>query len=262
MITGLVMANTNFDDSEKFALAVLLGALELIYLFGRSVTRRLKQLSTDSLTTLPRDKLSPLLHDHLSFQRSELLARADQLGDQSDCELSTHEMYRELLGLTHVVAETRAGHATGSILAISSINIEDFEDEPLAEAYLAANRTAVEKHVLVQRLFLLDQAQTEDGQVIGLIKKHEKALGGKDGQAQPNASGVKWLLKSQITLSDQSEDFALFAHEALMMQAQAGQRVELTQDIKKVTRAYQTFSRLWSAKGAKHPADLVQSRRA
>jgi len=264
VIAGLVMANTSLDTTSKFALAVLLGTFELVYLFGRSVTRRLRQLSADSLTTLPRDKLSPLLHDHLSFQRSELLDKATQLGEQSDCELSTHDMYRELLGLTEVVTKTRAGFATGSILAISSTNIEDFEDEPLAEAYLEANRDAVEQFVVVQRLFLIDQAQAEDRQVIGLIKKHEQSLVGKDGKPlnQRTSSGVKWLLKSKLSLPDQAQDFALFANEALMTQAPAGQGVELTQDIAKIRRSYEAFVRLWSRKDARTPGDLVQNRRS
>lgn len=259
VIAGLIMANSSLPSASKFALAILLGTFELVYLFARSISRQLQQILDDSLTVIPRDTLSRLLHDHLSKQRGQLLDRAEQLSEKSDCELMTHEMYGELLELTNVVAETRAGHATGSIFAISSTNIEDFEDEPLAEAYLKANRGAVARYVAVQRLFLIDQHQAKDKSVIALIQQHHDALTAP-GKGT-GSSGVKWLLKSEISFDDQTEDFALFANEALVTQAQAGRRIELSQDPVKIERAYRTFMRLWTLKNARDPSQLVKDRR-
>lgn len=261
IITGLILANTGLAEDSKFALAVLLATLEIMWLFGRSIWREIRKLRADALVVIPRDGLSGLLHEHLSEQRTELLTRAEKLSDQYDCELKWHDMYRELIGLTNVVAQHRAGHATGSILAISSVNIEDFDEEPLAEAYLEANRKAVSRYVTVQRVFLLDQPQVSDGLVRGLIARHERALNGELAGGA-GRSGVKWLLKSQIPVTDRTEDFALFADEALVTQAASGRRVELTQDKDKIARAYATFRRLWALQVAKQPAELTPGKRA
>jgi hypothetical protein len=261
IISGLILANTGIAEGSKFALAVLLATLEIMWLFGRSIRRDVRKLVSDAVVVIPRDGLSSLLHEHLSEQRAELLTRASKLSDQYDCELVAHDMYRELIGLTNAVAQHRAGHATGSILAISSINIEDFEEEPLAEAYLDANRAAVARYVTVQRVFLLDQQQAADGQVRGLIERHEKALSG-DKVGAAGGSGVKWIFKTQVSLADRTEDLALFAHEALVTQAASGKRVELTQDSDKILRAYETFKRLWDLPQAKAPSELMAGKRS
>jgi hypothetical protein len=260
IIIGLFLTTTSIAEGSKFALAVLLATLEIMYLFGQSIRREVKHLVADALTVIPRDGLSALLHEHLNEQRTELLTRAEKLKDQYDCDLKSQDMYRELIGLTNAVSRHRAGATTGSVLAISSINIEDFEEEPLAEAYLEANRDAVSRYVTVQRVFLLDQQQAADGQVRGLIARHEKALkGDPDGFGE---SGVKWLLKSQVPLADRAEDFALFAEEALVTQGRSGRRVELSQDREKMARAFATFERLWGLQIAKPPADLVPGKRS
>jgi hypothetical protein len=261
IIAGLIMANSGFAEESKFALGVLLATLEIVWVFGRKIQRGIRKLIDDAVVVIPRDGLSGLLHEHLSRQRTDLLERAGKLSDQYDCELRPHDMYRELIGLTDVVAQHRAGHATGSVLAISSINIEDFEEEPLAEAYLDANRKAVERYVTVQRVFLIDQQQATDHLVRRLIDRHEKALTGSQ-TSEGGESGVKWILKSQVGVADRTEDFALFADEALVTQAASGRRVELTQDKEKISRAYATFKRLWDLPVAKQPTALVPSKRS
>lgn len=261
IIAGLILANTDVVEEGKFALGVLLATLEIMWIFGRTIQRDLRNLMADTVVVIPRDSLSGLLHEHLSHQRVELLDRAGKLSDQYDCELRPHDMYRELIGLTNVVSKHRAGHATGSILAISSINIEDFDEEPLAEAYLNANREAVERYVNVQRVFLLDSQQAADGLVRKLINRHHKALTGSRA-SEGGESGVKWILKTQVPPGDRNEDFALFADEALVTQAASGRRVELTQDKDKISRAYATFQRLWALSAAKQPSALVPGKRS
>jgi hypothetical protein len=256
VIAGLTInGSSHLQDHSKLALEVLLGVFEIVFLFSRRIERRLKALADDSLTVIPRDRLGRVLYQHLDDQRTKLLTRAEQLADQSDCELEKHEMYAELIGLTNAVTLVKSGHTDGTIVAISSTNVEDFEEEPLAGAYLHANRVAVERHIHVRRLFLLDAQQAKASEVVSLLTKHDAAL--KLQQARGGRqSGTRWLLKSQIPFEDRAEDFALFADGPLVIQAPGGVRFELTQDDKKISRALDTFDRLWNHPDVRQVVDL------
>ena len=249
-----VNSNEDLEESSKIALEVLIATLEIVFVGLRIIMRRLRKLATDTLTVIPRDRLSKTLYLHLDSQRGALMDRTSHLVEQSDCELEKHEMYAELIGLTDVVTQHSSAPPSRSISAISGINIEDFEEEPLAEAYLDANRRAVGDGVVVRRLFLLDQTQAKDRRLKNLVKKHNAALTGS-GVARRQGSGAKWMLKSHAPYTDQNEDFALFANEALVTQA-PGNRFELTQDLGKVRRAAEVFSRLWNNEHARDVADL------
>jgi hypothetical protein len=255
VIAGIIInSSSHLQDHSKLALEILLGVFEIVFIFSRRIERRLKVLADDSLTVIPRDRLGRVLYQHLDDQRIKLLTRAEQLADQSDCELEKHEMYAELIGLTNAVTLVKSGHTDGKIVAISSTNVEDFEEEPLAEAYLHANRVAVERHIHVRRLFLLDAQQVRANEVVGLLAKHDTAL--KPSTTHGRQSGARWLLKSQLPPEDRAEDFALFADGPLVIQAPGGARFELTQDDMKVSRALDTFDRLWNHPEVHQVADL------
>jgi hypothetical protein len=236
---------------------VLLGVFEIVFVFFRVIVRRIDTLTHDYLTVIPRDRLSRVLYKHLDSQRAGLLTRASRLAEHLACELEKHEMYGELIGLTEIVTEHYAGHHDGVIWAISSVNIEDFDDEPLADAYLEANRKAAIQRVKVCRLFLLEERQTKDRQVIALMKKHADALGGEDVTSD---SGVKWLLRSTLDLSDQLQDFALFAGGALVSQNVGGALAELARDEIKISRATDVFERLWNRPDAHRVSELSPGR--
>lgn len=257
IITGIFIGYSGLADSSKFALAVLLGVFEIVFLFSRLISRRIDALARDYLTVIPRDLLSAVLYQHLDLQRATLLNRAERLADHHLCELAKHEMYAELIGLTQIVREFYAGGPKGNILAISSVNIEDFEDEPLAEAYLESTRRAVEENVTVCRLFLLDQRQTKDRQVASLLRRHEEALG---GDSTSDDAGVKWVAKSTLDRKDQFQDFALFADDVLIAQNMSGDLAELGFEEVRVNRARETFQRLWSSSDAKRIVDLPSGR--
>jgi hypothetical protein len=246
-IASIFVGYSNLASGSKFSLVVLFGVFEIVFVFSRHITRRIDALARDYLTVIPRDMLSTVLYQHLDSQRTDLLERAKRLSDHHLCELEKHEMYSELIGLTDIVRKRYSGGPKGRIWAISSVNIEDFDDEPLAEAYLDATRMAVRDDVAVCRLFLLDQWQAEDGQVAALLRRHEEALG---GNPHSDESGVKWLLKPGLARGDQNQDFALFADDVLVAQSMAGDLAELGFDEVKVSRALATFRRLWRSSGA------------
>jgi hypothetical protein len=256
-ITGIFVSYSSLANSSKFSLAVLFGVFETVFIFSRIITRRIDALARDYLTVIPRDVLSTVLYQHLDLQRATLLKRAKRLADHHLCELEKHEMYAELIGLTEIVREVYAGGQKGKIWAISSVNIEDFDDEPLAEAYLDATRRAVQEEVTVCRLFLLDQRQAKDRQVAALLRKHEEALGGDSASAD---AGVKWLSKVNLQRADQFQDFALFADDALVAQNMSGDLAELGFDEVKVNRARETFQRLWTDEGTQRIEDLPLGR--
>lgn len=249
IIVGLIVGNTKLSNSSKFAVGVYLGILEIVFVSFRLIDRRITALARDYLTVIPRDRLSRVLYQHLDSQRALLLDRATRLADHLTCELEKHEMYSELIGLTEIVTEYYGGSGLATIWAISSINIEDFDDEPLAEAYLEANRRAVAEGVNVCRLFLLDDRQIKDRQVTSLMRKHHDAL---TEHGTSTGSGVRWLLKADVPRSDQTQDFALFANDALITQSISGDRGELTHDQDRTKRAAALFHRLWKRKNA-HP---------
>jgi len=256
-IAGIFIGYSSLANSSKFSLAVLLGVFEIVFIFSRVITRRIDALARDYLTVIPRDLLSSVLYQHLDLQRATLLRRAKRLADHHLCELAKHEMYDELIGLTEIVREFYAGGQRGTIWAISSVNIEDFEDEPLAGAYLGATHRAVQEDVTVCRLFLLDQRQAKDRQVAALLRKHDEALGSK---AAPEDAGVKWLPKWELQRGDQFQDFALFADDVLIAQNMSGDLAELGFDEVRVNRARETFHRLWSDPRAQRIAGLPQGR--
>lgn len=256
-ITGIFVGYSDLANSSKFSLAVLLGVFEMVFIFSRIITRRIDALARDYLTVIPRDMLSSVLYQHLDLQRATLLRRAKRLADHHLCELEKHEMYAELIGLTEIVREFYAGGPRGKIWAISSVNIEDFEDEPLAEAYLGATSRAVEEEVSVCRLFLLDHRQIEDRQVAALLRRHDQALG---GDASSDNNGVKWLPKASLQRADQFQDFALFADDVLVAQNMSGDLAELGFDDVKVSRARETFKRLWADSSAERITSLPTGR--
>jgi hypothetical protein len=256
-IAGIFVGYSNLANSSKFSLAVLLGVFEIVFVFSRVITRRIDALARDYLTVIPRDMLSSVLYQHLDLQRATLLLRAKRLADHHICELEKHEMYAELIGLTEIVRQFYAGGPKGRIWAISSVNIEDFDDEPLAEAYLDATSRAVGEDVTVRRLFLLDDRQVQDRQVAALLRRHERALGGK---ASSDGGGVKWLGKARLQRADQFQDFALFADDVLVAQNISGDLAELGFDDVKVNRARETFSRLWHDSAAQDISGLPTGR--
>jgi hypothetical protein len=257
VIVGIgVNSSSDLDNSAKVSIEVLLGTLEVVFISLRIILRTLRRLARDSLTVIPRDGLTRVLYRHLDERRTDLLDRVRQLTSQSDCELEKEEMYSELIGLTDIVAGFHGGHLAGTISAISSTNIEDFDEEPLAEAYLDANGRAVARHVIVRRLFLIDHNQAGDRAVKALIRRHHAALTDSDPTLRGSGSGVRWMLKSHVPAKDQNEDFAVFALEALVVQGSGGQRYELTQDLTKIERAVEAFHRLWDHDRVKEVSDL------
>jgi hypothetical protein len=244
VVTGLMVANSSLPETAKVPLVILLAVCEIIFLFSRLIFRQLRRIERNSLIVIPHEGLCRIISEHLDQQRTKLLSRAAKLEARHTCDLEKPDMYDELIGLTEVVTRVCGGRANARIDAISSTNIEDFEDEPLAEAYLDANRRAVDQRVRVRRLFVLDEQQARDRRVRNLIHEHAAALTNSDGRAA--GSGVRWILRSHVPAADRRQDFALFAQEALVTQAPSGERFELSQDLDKVERAVETFQRLWS----------------
>jgi hypothetical protein len=109
----------------------------------------------------------------------------------------------------------------------------------------------------VCRLFLLDHRQIEDRQVAALLKRHDEALG---GDASADNAGVKWLPKATLQRGDQFQDFALFADDVLVAQNMSGDLAELGFDDVKVSRARETFRRLWADSSARRIGSLPMGR--
>jgi hypothetical protein len=250
VVGGVIVGGANAAESTKVSIGVLLGVVELIFVFSRVILHHLDQLVARTLTIMPGD-LPDVLFKHLDSQRLSLMTRAGELSRQLDCDLEKHEMYAELIGLTDAVTAVKYGTHDASIYAISSTNIEDFERDPLAQEYLDANIRAVQSQVDVRRLFLLDEPQTKSAKIASIIKRHDAALG-----AQRNGrASVKWLRKSRAG-SNRDLDIALFAREVLVRQAlrPGGVKFELTVDEKQVRPVIDTFHRMW--REAKTPAEL------
>jgi hypothetical protein len=252
-IAGIFLGYSSLANSSKFSLAVLFGVFDVVFIFFRVITKRIDALANDYLTVIPRHKLSNVLYQHLDSQREQLLDRASQLATQKSCELEKHEMYKELIGLTQIVTQYYGARRARTIWAISRVDIEDFDEEPLAEAYLEANRAAVAQNVDVRRLFLLDGGQVESRRVKHIVERHNNVLQRSDADAQP---AVRWLLRSELSAFDQAQDFALFATEALVIQSATGGLSELTHDERKIQRADEVFLRLWSHQQAHSVAEL------
>jgi hypothetical protein len=188
---------------------------------------------------LDPDTLSAIAYLWLDRRRDRILSVARALSKLHAVELEKAQTYRTVIDLTEVVSS----QALGSILAVSCINIEDFEDEPLAEQYLTANRSALENGIEVRRLFLLTVTQRDEPRVRSIIETHANALN-PPGNTEEN---VRWALITQVAQSDR-EDFALFAGQAAVRQFQNG-RYELNDVPATVKQLGSVFDRLWNNRG-------------
>ncbi len=256
-IAGIFVGYSSLANSSKFALAVLFAICDLVFVFFRIITKRIDTLANDYLTVIPRKRLSRVLYQHLDSQREVLLNRATRLAEHLSCELEKHEMYSELIGLTSIVTNYYAGSRDGTIWAVSSVNIEDFDEEPLAEAYLEANEAAVAQKVDVRRIFLLENRQVSDRRVRSIMERNSNALREANSDAAPP---VRWILRSDLDRLDQVQDFALFATDALVFQSAAGGIAELTHDDVKIRRACDVFTRLWNDSHAHTVEELRETR--
>jgi len=252
IIAGFLTATSHFEDSTKVSIVIFLGVAEMFFAFSRLILRALHKISRRSLSVLPNDLPSTLIH-HLDGERLDLLKRARELSENKACDLEKHEMYAALIHLTDTVTTRKSGTLGAAVYAVSGTHIEDFQREVLAEEYLDANQRAVSNQVVVRRLFLLDSNQAHSPRVSAIMKMHQDAL-----QATgDNDSGVKWLLKSDAG-DDGELDFALFAHEVLVRQVlrPGGVKAELTVNGTQVTPTLAAFQRLWENKSAHIVSDF------
>jgi hypothetical protein len=261
-IAGIFVGYSSLANSSKFSLAVLFAVFDTIFIFSRHITKRIDALANDYLTVIPRRRLSRVLYQHLDSQRESLLSRAARLAEHLSCELEKHEMYRELIGLTAIITDYYAGSRDGTIWAISSVNIEDFDEEPLAGAYLEANNAAVEHGADVRRIFLLDNRQQTDPRVKTILRRHSDALRAAESQGEESLemSSVRWISRSDLDRADQAHDFALFGTDALISQSAAAGIAEMTYDELKVRRASDAFTKLWEHPQA-HTVDELRGSR-
>ena len=252
VIAGVLTATSHAEDSTKISIVILLGVVELVYGFGRTILKQLHRISARTLSVLPDNLPSTLFH-HLDGERVDLLTRARELSQNRACDLEKYEMYAALVHLTDTVTNRKSGTLGAAIYAVSGTHIEDFQREELAQEYLDANQRAVSNQVAVRRLFLLDTNQAHSPRVAAIMKRHEEAL-----KEQGNSgSGVKWLQKGNAG-EDKDLDFALFAHEVLVRQVlrPGGVKAELTVNGAQVTPALQAFERLWAHKDARSVRDF------
>jgi hypothetical protein len=243
VIATVLTITSHAEDSTKLSIGILLCVVELVFLFGRLILRKLREIETRMLPVLPDDLPTTLFH-HLDAERQDLLTRARELSDSMVCDLEKHEMYAELIGLTDTVTSVKAGTLGAAIYAVSGTNVEDFQREVLAREYLDANKRAVEQQVTVRRLFLVNP-HANRAQIAAIMRVHEtalQALGSRD-------SGVRWLLKSKAG-NDSDLDFAVFANEVLVRQVlrPGGAKGEVTVNEMQITPALEAFERLWDHK--------------
>lgn len=255
VIVGYIVATSHVEETAKIPIVLLLGVVELVFVFSRLILHQLHKMSARTLGVLP-DDLPPTLFDHLNGERFSFLNRARELSDNKVCDLEKHEMYSSLIHLTDTVTAQKAGTIGGVIYAVSSTHLEDFTREELAQAYLAANQRAVVNFVVVQRVFLLDATQAHSAKVEKLMKMHEDALSSQTH----DASGVKWLKKADAG-DDKGLDFALFAREVLVRQVHRpggvkGVKAELTFNESHVEHTLEAFDRLWQHDEARSVAEF------
>lgn len=251
IIAGFLTAASHAQDSTKISIVILLGVVELVFVFSRVILGELKAISNRTLNVLPGGIPTSIFH-HLDGERLNILLRARELAENKSCDLEKHEMYATLISLTDAVAARLSGTLSAAIYAVSGTEIGDFEREVLAKDYLDANRKAVSAQVAVRRLFLLDNSQLNSGKILAIMKKHEDAL---SAPAQLGA-GVRWLPKSDAG-RDRDLDFALFANQALVRQVvrPGGVKGELTVNDQQVLPALETFDRLWQHPNARRVSD-------
>ena len=179
--------------------------------------------------------------------------RRDLLEDQR-ANLPKKEMYKCLIDYTNAMDPKYSD----DIVAISSINIEDFHSADYAQDYLEANRLAVSRGISVRRLFLLTSEASRRADIISVVKKHHEALSTGNKYQPP----VKWLLKSEIETAHQDDDFAIFAVCAMVVQKGPVKAQERMIDLNPVenVRYREVFEGLWLSPMCKAVDDFATSR--
>lgn len=254
-MTGFLTATSHIEESAKISIVLLLGVVEIVFVFSRLILGQLHKMAARTLGILPSD-LPPTLFEHLDSERIGFLNRARELSENMACDLEKHEMYAALIHLTDTVTTRKAGTVGAAIYAVSGTHIEDFTREDLAKAYLEANQRAVSSQVVVRRVFLLDGHQAHSPRVAAIMQLHENALE-RHGNSE---SGVRWIRKVDAG-DDKSLDFALFAREVLVRQVSRpggvkGVKAELTFNEAQVRPILEAFERLWEHPESKSVAEF------
>lgn len=254
---GLYISSLNLDHGTKIPLELMLGFIEVSFVSFRMFDRRLTNVVTElhrnmdrtfhsAVQHIPRDSLSNVSELWLCRKRDNLLEYAHELAINHAIEFKKEGAYREVIELTDAVSEGRLG----DIVAISSMQIADFEKEPLAKGFFEANRRARGNGVVIRRLFIINPEDLKDRSIRPIIEQHAVELKSINGE-----EGVKWMLKRDAG-NHHSEDFALFASATVVRQLLNGD-FSFSEVTAVVKERRQIFDELWRNPSAKTIDELV-----
>lgn len=255
--TGLYVSTLGLQHGTEIPIVLLLGFIEVTFvsfrMFDRRLTgvvfelhRNMDRTFRSAVQHIPQDKLSNVSELWLCRKRDDLLAYARELAMNHAIDFKREGAYREVIELTDAVSEGRLG----DIVAISSIRITDFEEEPFAQGYFEANRRARRNGVVIRRLFIINPEDLEDRSIRPIIEQHAVELKSINGE-----EGVKWMLKRDAG-NHHSEDFALFASAAVVRQLLNGD-FNFSEVATVVKERRQIFDELWRNPSAKTIDELV-----
>lgn len=197
-----------------------------------TATNEIKDTLTDTLPqALPQaipQNLFPPLKRLLKNEKEKYTETYDIITKGEQYTVQKEEMYQKLTDFAAVMEE----EDSNEILAVSSVDIYDFQTNPHAKIYLDKNEECVRRSVPVKRIFLLSNADLKNKGAVKIVRTHGEKL-----------SEVKWVDKKFLNSEEREQDFAIF-NDCILVD----QRIVpayIISDPRQINRFKRIFSKIW-----------------
>ena len=178
------------------------------------------------------ENLSPPLKNLVKIEKDAYTRMYDVLTKGGRYGVQKREMYQNLIKFASVMSTNN----NDEILAVSSVDISEFETNPYAVAYRDVNVDCFKNGVPVKRIFLLTDADLGNKDAVNIIKTHGDKL-----------SEVRWIKKKFLNSDERNQDFAIFNNCILVEQNKAANRYEIIiSDKDKINESRKIFSQIWN----------------
>ena len=238
--------DTSLDltHTESLLLNLLIGFVGLIISVGiilrkaiessvgpiREILARIDEIKQILTRPIP-EELSPPLKRLVEIEKNAYTGAYDVLTKGGRYVVKKQEMYQNLIKFARVMSANN----NDEILAVSSVDILDFQKDPYAMAYRDVNEDCAKNGVPVKRIFLLSNDHLKTKDAVKLIKTHGEKL-----------SEVKWLNKRFLNANERDQDFAIFNDCILVEQKRAANKYEIIiSDSSPINEAKRTFRQIW-----------------
>lgn len=155
---------------------------------------KIEEIVSEIPPPIPHNLLSPLKR-LLAMEKEKYEETYDIISRGEQYTVQKEEMYQKLTNFANVMS----AKDSDEILAVSSVDIFDFQTNLHAAIYLEKNGECFRKGVSVKRIFLLSTDDLKNKAVVTILRTHGEKL-----------SEVRWIDKKILNPEERKQDFAIF----------------------------------------------------